>query len=258
MQTLMPPINTEDGLFHEGNPSQGTQGTIVTALHMNNQQGAIRDVQLELTAILSDAGILPDGTKTNQVVKAIKKMIADIPGAPVTSVNNKTGVVNINAGDIGLGNVGDYKSVQQGGIDGYGNNKINLAWGNNQRLVFQVDSVFIAEIFSTNNPPSASNTGALPITGGKINGSLNTAGTISEDGQRVYSPNNQPPIASQAVIGVRLSGRTTQPDSGGRIDLPSGCVYTGMSGANYTPSVWAAYSAVQVNINGTWATIATV
>ncbi|BEN61907.1 hypothetical protein SMKC069_45980 [Serratia marcescens] len=74
MQTLMPPINTEDGLFHEGNPSQGTQGTIVTALHLNNQQAATRDIQKELTAVLAEAGMLPDGTKPNQVLLAIQKL----------------------------------------------------------------------------------------------------------------------------------------------------------------------------------------
>ncbi|HGM6655022.1 MULTISPECIES: hypothetical protein [Serratia] len=74
MQTIMPPINTEDGLFHEGNPSQGTQGTIVTALHLNNQQAATRDIQIELTAILTAAGMLPDGTKPNQVLLAIQKI----------------------------------------------------------------------------------------------------------------------------------------------------------------------------------------
>ncbi|WP_171887624.1 hypothetical protein [Serratia marcescens] len=60
------------------------------------------------------------------------------------------------------------------------------------------------------------------------------------------------------VQGVRLSGRTVVADTGGRIDLPAGCVYTGMSGSNYYPPNWAAYSAVQVLINGQWATIGTV
>ncbi len=60
------------------------------------------------------------------------------------------------------------------------------------------------------------------------------------------------------VQGVRMAGRTVIADTGGRIDLPSGCVYTGMSGSNYNPSIWGAYSAVQVLINGTWATIGTV
>lgn len=60
------------------------------------------------------------------------------------------------------------------------------------------------------------------------------------------------------VQGVRMAGRTVIADTGGRINLPSGCVYTGMSGSNYNPSIWGAYSAVQVLINGTWATIGTV
>ncbi|OJT41523.1 phage tail protein [Serratia plymuthica] len=60
------------------------------------------------------------------------------------------------------------------------------------------------------------------------------------------------------VNAVRLSGRTVLPDTGGRIDLPSGCVYTGMSGANYGPGTWGAYSAIQVLINGQWATVGTV
>ena len=60
------------------------------------------------------------------------------------------------------------------------------------------------------------------------------------------------------VQGVRLSGRTVFRDTGGRIDLPAGCVYTGMSGSNYDPNIWGAYSAVQVLINGRWATVGTV
>lgn len=112
MQTIMPPINTEDGLFHEGNPSQGTQGTIVTALHLNNQQGATRDLQLELTSILIEAGFLPDGTKTNQVLEAIKKIITNTAKVPVTSVNAKTGAVVLSAGDINA------LSVEGGTLEG--------------------------------------------------------------------------------------------------------------------------------------------
>ncbi|HID8485072.1 TPA: phage tail protein [Serratia marcescens] len=71
--------------------------------------------------------------------------------------------------------------------------------------------------------------------------------------------NNAQNWAYQNLIqGVRMAGRTVIADTGGRIDLPSGCVYTGMSGSNYNPSIWGAYSAVQVLINGTWATIGTV
>lgn len=75
MQPLMPPINTDDGLFHNGNPLDGTKGTIVTAEHLNNEQGAIRDVQKELIAVLSDAGMAPDADKAGQLLSAIRRVL---------------------------------------------------------------------------------------------------------------------------------------------------------------------------------------
>lgn len=59
------------------------------------------------------------------------------------------------------------------------------------------------------------------------------------------------------VQNVRLSGRINQADTGGQVRVPDGCVFTGMSGANYNPSIWASYSYVQVLINGTWRNIGT-
>ncbi|MGQ5911933.1 hypothetical protein [Serratia marcescens] len=238
-----------NGEFTNGNVAQGIPPTILKAEIFNTWQR-------ELVNVVVSSGLTLDPDDDGQVLKAINKLLS--LAAAVASVNGKTGEVVINSSDIGLGNVGDFKSVQQGGGANQSNNKVYIGWGNDGLLRCTVDSTDLGQIFTTNSPPSASETGAYPITGGTINGPLNTMGQIAEAGQRVYSPNNQPPIASQAVTGVRLSGRTTQPDTGGHIDLPSGCVYTGMSGANYNPSIWAAYSAIQVNINGTWATVATV
>lgn len=59
------------------------------------------------------------------------------------------------------------------------------------------------------------------------------------------------------VQNVRLTGRINQPDTGGQVRAPDGCVFTGMSGANYDPSIWASYSYVQVLINGSWRNIGT-
>lgn len=42
----------------------------------------------------------------------------------------------------------------------------------------------------------AEDVGAYPETGGQLDGSLNTTGQITEAGQRVYSPNNEPDILS--------------------------------------------------------------
>lgn len=59
------------------------------------------------------------------------------------------------------------------------------------------------------------------------------------------------------VQNVRLTGRINQPDTGGQVRAPDGCVFTGMSGANYDPSIWGSYSYVQVLINGSWRNIGT-
>lgn len=57
------------------------------------------------------------------------------------------------------------------------------------------------------------------------------------------------------VRGVQLSGRTVVEDTGGRIDVPSGCVYTGMSGSNYAPWLWGAYSQLQVLVGQNWVNV---
>ena len=75
MKSLMPPINTPDNLFHDGNPTTGVEGTIVPAEHLNNEQGSIRDVQSELIAILTAAAMAPDST-AGQLLVALNKLYA--------------------------------------------------------------------------------------------------------------------------------------------------------------------------------------
>jgi len=63
----MQTINTQDGLFHDGNPSTGELGTIVPA-------GWLNSIQAELLSVLAAASITPSDTKLNQVADAIKKL----------------------------------------------------------------------------------------------------------------------------------------------------------------------------------------
>ena len=77
MQPLMPPIDSSDKLFHDGNPLTGEKGTIVTADFLNNAQGAIRDQQSELIAVLTAAGISPDKAKTGQLLSSLQKLFPD-------------------------------------------------------------------------------------------------------------------------------------------------------------------------------------
>lgn len=76
MQDLMPPVNTPDKLFHNGDPTQGIEGTIVTAEWLNDSQSATRDAQQEVINVLAGANILPDGSKQNQLLTAIQALIS--------------------------------------------------------------------------------------------------------------------------------------------------------------------------------------
>lgn len=75
MKPLMPPIDTPDKLFHDGNPATGAEGTIVQAEHLNNEQASIRDLQSEMIAILTAAAMAPDST-AGQLLAALNKLYA--------------------------------------------------------------------------------------------------------------------------------------------------------------------------------------
>lgn len=88
MQDLMPPVNTPDKLFHDGDDSTGVEGTILYAEFMNNEQGAVRDIQQEMKNVLADAGFTPDPAKHNQLLLAIQKLMGTAVEGVVRSVNN--------------------------------------------------------------------------------------------------------------------------------------------------------------------------
>ncbi|MGB2535938.1 hypothetical protein [Hafnia paralvei] len=75
MKPLMPPIDTPDKLFHDGNPATGAEGTIVPAEHLNNEQASIRDLQSEMIAILTAAAMAPEST-SGQLLAALNKLYA--------------------------------------------------------------------------------------------------------------------------------------------------------------------------------------
>ncbi|EQA7425340.1 phage tail protein, partial [Yersinia enterocolitica] len=95
MKNIMPPINTPDNAFHDGNPATGEQGTIVPGLWLTNVQGAIRNTQQELISVLTEAEIEIDETKNNQLLTAILNLItAGIPDLPAASLT-QAGVVKL-------------------------------------------------------------------------------------------------------------------------------------------------------------------
>ena len=77
MKSLMPQIDSNDGLFHNGNPVTGEQGTRVTDTWLNNLQDRVRDVQAEAHYVLQKAGFTPKEETQTQLYQAIVKIIDD-------------------------------------------------------------------------------------------------------------------------------------------------------------------------------------
>lgn len=81
MKDIIEPVDTDDGLFHDGDPSTGAEGTIVYAKIMNALQGGIIDIQTENKNILAEAQMTPDPSKNNQLLTAIKAIATAIATA---------------------------------------------------------------------------------------------------------------------------------------------------------------------------------
>ncbi|MHB9318797.1 gp53-like domain-containing protein [Phytobacter diazotrophicus] len=93
MRPLMPPVQTPDNLFHDGNPITGELGTLVDANHLNNVQAAIRDAQSELISIMTAAGLAPDSSSVHQLLDALKTLF-EAKDAALTSLASLVGSAN--------------------------------------------------------------------------------------------------------------------------------------------------------------------
>ncbi|MGE8070466.1 hypothetical protein [Serratia ureilytica] len=445
MKEIISPVDTEDGLFHDGDPSTGTEGTVVSQKWLNPVQGAVISSQEEMASVLKEAGIKIDPTKQDQLLAAIKKItgtategylkVGDYgfgggPKHKADAYNNigefyrvngsskntpTTGVAGVvslpcdggpSTAYISVSNAGNawvgFSSVQANGVkwnrlytdankptaadinvytkqeaDGRFafksitvngkplSSNVNLtagdvnAWNKTEadgRFIFKTGGTMTGQLIA---PSVATTAGATPWGAGPFSEQLNNQapffqpnwqwpvtaggiyapiakGVVTRQGQgyptavsfgyllngtpsfaipcihakgdnidvnwrfdpntgQFYSPGNI--LASGAILhtdgnitgniwggylsnwlnsnisnaqngaqnwayqnlvqNVRLSGRINQPDTGGQVRVPDGCVFTGVSGANYNPSIWASYSYIQVLINGTWRNIGT-
>lgn len=74
MKDIIKPVDTDDGLFHDGDPSTGIEGTIVDARIMNAIQSGLMSIQRELLGILQVGTIKPDESKNDQIVNALNQL----------------------------------------------------------------------------------------------------------------------------------------------------------------------------------------
>lgn len=106
------------------------------------------------------------------------------------------------------------------------------------------------------NADNSKQSGEMSISG---DGSLNASGTVSERGQRVYSPNNSPPVTSMAVTNVRRGSQIwlAAIGGGGGLEVPAGHFVTGgrNNGTSNTAGLGFCYRPLQICINNNWFTI---
>lgn len=96
--------------------------------------------------------------------------------------------------NLGLNLVGNWQAVQaNGGKHSSGKHRIYMDWNDGDRkLYITVDETDVGELFSTQNPPTAAQTGAYPRTGGNLDEeasiSLISNSKNPATGTVIYSP----------------------------------------------------------------------
>ncbi|MDF0604441.1 hypothetical protein HZU77_002090 [Neisseriaceae bacterium TC5R-5] len=81
---IAPKLDSQDGLFHDGNSSNGELGTIVSADWLNTVQNATGSLQDEVLTVLQDAGQSTDPKRKDQLSQAIKKLAWNNTVRPTT------------------------------------------------------------------------------------------------------------------------------------------------------------------------------
>ena len=94
----------------------------------------------------ADVGALPAGGTAVAATKlATARKIAGV-------AFDGTADINLNNANVGLGNVGNFAAVQQGGGAGMQSNKVYIGW-TGSRVKIQVDASDMGEVYTTNFPP---------------------------------------------------------------------------------------------------------
>ena len=109
------------------------------------------------------AGVAFDGTKDISIsagnVDALPSGGTAVAASKLATARKIAGVafdgtkdINLTNSNVGLGNVGDFAAVQQGGGVGMQTNKVYIGW-TGSKVKIQVDSSDMGEVYTTNFPP---------------------------------------------------------------------------------------------------------
>ncbi|EIQ2155457.1 TPA: phage tail protein [Escherichia coli] len=265
MRNLMPPVNTPDKLFHDGDPTQGIEGTIVTAEFMNNHQAATRDLQQEVINVLKEAGVTPDPEKQNQLVEALTSFIGQkVPDASLT----QKGVVQLNSAvnseseteaatpkavKIAMDNANARLAKDRNGAD-IPNKQLFLDNIGGAPKTRKINNMPLTSDITINNIGGNAGTATRLQTARRIN-------NVLFDGTSDITINT---TDSGAVRNFQYTNEVFHNPGGNEITwtfrAPSGCqlsgIYvqdTGRSSADNIGGVY--YKSAQIYINGSWRTV---
>ena len=191
MQKIGDITDTADGNgeFTDGNVAGNVQPTELMAAWFNS-------VQREIIAVLAAAEIAPDKTNDKQLSEAIQAILSKgISGSGyLISENNLSDLKDASEalGHLGLDNVGNWQAVQaNGGKHSSGNHHMYIDW-DGKKLHYTVDDTDVGEAFTTQNPPTATQTGAYPMGGGYLDeeasATVISRAKTASNGQAIYAP----------------------------------------------------------------------
>lgn len=210
--------------------------------------------------------------------QAVTKYVAlNVTPALTSHINNHSNPHGVTAAQVGLGSVNNVPQVQRGGGTGMGTNSILMGWDGGKVLI-QVDNSPMGQVHTTqqpdpnvtshianrNNPHGVTTgqIGAVPTTrainGHQLTGDFN----ISANEVGAYSSGQSDNLfvtkgSLTAVVRQTNPVWSGQIGGGAGFIAPDGCFVVGArnNGSSNVSNMSLAYSATQVNINGSWVTI---
>ncbi|RTY53631.1 hypothetical protein EKL29_21160 [Pantoea sp. YU22] len=178
--------------FTNGDTTTGRRATQLDADYFDS-------IQEEISSVIEAAGIPLDKSKMNQLLTALNQLYLHSDNAKVAGAlqkaNNLQDLTNADVARqaLRIDKVQNWMSVQaNGGKHSSGNHQYYLDWGTDGKLHVTVDNTDVGELFTTNNPPNASQVGAMSLNGGVFNDeasiSVRSAVRNPNVGDILYSP----------------------------------------------------------------------